>query len=220
VVHHHTTKSIQWVSASDSLGSSSLIREQEQVMTGGKTGGSTFWSMTLGVILIILGVIALVSPVFATQTLMQMMGWLLIVAAIEQAIHAFQHRGEGGLFYKVFFAALYAVVAVMLLRRPASGAVAATVIIGFLFLLDGIAEIALAVRTRRDGRRSGWLFLGGAVSLLFAGIVLYGFPSRALWTIGVLVGIRLVVKGIEQITSSLPVAKTDIERPGGLKRVA
>jgi uncharacterized membrane protein HdeD (DUF308 family) len=185
-----------------------------------KAGTSTIWSMALGVILIILGVIAMTSPLFATQTLMKVLGWLLIFAAIEQAIHAFRHRDEGGLFYKVSVAVLYAIVAIMLLRRPVSGAVAATLIIGILFLLDGITEIGLAIRTRRTGRRSGWLFAGGALSLLFAGITLFAFPSSSLRTIGLLVGIRLVVKGLEQITSSLPAARPGIDRPGGFKRVA
>lgn len=192
----------------------------KSIISGGKPGKSTACSVALGVILIILGVVAMVSPLFATLTLMRVMGWLLILAAIEQAFHAFQHREEGGLFYKVFFAILYAIVAIMLLRWPVSGAVAATAIIGILFLLDGVTEIVLAIGTRREGRRSGWLFVGGVLSLLFAVIILYGFPSTALWTIGLLVGIRLVVKGIEQITSSLPSARRDVDRPGGLKRVA
>ena len=53
---------------------------------------------------------------------------LLILAAMEQAVYAFQSRGEGGLFFKVLLAVLYAVVAGMLLRRPVSGAIAATAI--------------------------------------------------------------------------------------------
>ena len=162
----------------------------------------------------------MISPLFATVPLIKIMGWLLIIAAIEQGIDTFQSRGEGGLFLKVFLTAAYAIVGIVLLRQPASGGVVATVIIGMLFLLDGITEVALAIRTRRTGRRSGWLFAGGAISLLFGAIILYRLPLSALWTIGLLVGIRLIVKGIEQITSSLPHARLDIDRPGGLKRVA
>lgn len=189
-------------------------------MADAKAGRASGWSVALGAILIILGVVAMFAPLFATLTLIKLMGWLLMIAAIEQAVHAYQHRDEDGLFYKILVAVLYGIVAIMLLRRPVSGAVAATVIIGILFLLDGITEIALGISTRREGRKSAWLFAGGALSLLFAGIIFVGFPSSALWTIGLMVGIRLVVKGIEQITSSLPGSRPDVDRPGGLKRVA
>jgi uncharacterized membrane protein HdeD (DUF308 family) len=55
---------------------------------------STSWSITLGAFLIILGLVATMAPLFATLTLMRLMGWLLIIAAIEQAVHAFLRRGE------------------------------------------------------------------------------------------------------------------------------
>ena len=104
------------------------------------------WSVTLGVVLIILGVVAMFAPLLATLTLIKMMGWLLILAAIEQGIYAYKVRAEGGFFWKVALAVLYVVVGIMLLRRPVSGAMAAPAILGVLFLLDGIAEIALLAR--------------------------------------------------------------------------
>ena len=180
---------------------------------------STSWSITLGALLIILGLVATMAPLFATLTLMRLMGWLLIIAAIEQAINAFLRRDEGGLFLKVVLAVLYGIVAIMLLRRPVSGAIVATAAIAILFLLDGVLVLAAAVGARREGARSGWLFVGGIMSLLFAAIVLYEFPVSALWTIGLLVGIRLIFKGMEHIMSALPAPRRDVDRPG-LKRAA
>jgi uncharacterized membrane protein HdeD (DUF308 family) len=170
-------------------------------------------SAALGVILIILGVASMIIPVFATLMLVKIMGWLLLFAAVEQAVYAFRSRDEGGLVLKVLLAVVYGIVALMLLLRQVSGAIAATGIIATLFLLDGVMEIVLGFQVRRQGRRSGWLFAGGIVSLVFAGIVLYWFPLSAGWTLGLLVGIRLVIKGIEQITSSAAVTvRVDLER--------
>jgi uncharacterized membrane protein HdeD (DUF308 family) len=170
-------------------------------------------STVLGVILIVLGAASMIVPVFATLMLIKIMAWLLIVAAIEQAVYAFRSRDEGGLVLKLLLAVVYGVVALMLLLKPASGAIAATAIIATLFLLDGVMEIVLGFQMRRQGRRSGWLFAGGIVSFVFAGIVLYWFPLSAGWTLGLLVGIRLVIKGIEQISSSSAVAtRVDLER--------
>lgn len=156
-------------------------------------------SIGLGVLLIILGVIALMVPLFTAIVLIKLMGWLLVFSAVQQAVHAYQSRGEGGVFLKVLLAVIYAVAGVALLRRPASGAIAATAVIGILFLLDGVMEISLGMVVRREFGRSRWLFVGGFMSLLFGGMILYSFPVSAVWTIGLLVGIRLMFKGIEQI---------------------
>jgi uncharacterized membrane protein HdeD (DUF308 family) len=90
-------------------------------------------------------------------------------------------------------------------------ALAATWIIGILFLLDGIMEIALGLQLGRENRKSKWLFAGGTFSLLFGAIIFYQ-PLIAAWMVGMLVGIRLIVKGIEQIVPSSAGAKPDIER--------
>ncbi|HKD81091.1 MAG TPA: DUF308 domain-containing protein [Candidatus Angelobacter sp.] len=157
------------------------------------------WSRLLGILLILLGVVAIISPVFAMATLIKAMGWLLLIAAIEQAIDAFQSREEGGVFWRGLLAVVYGVAGCILLLRPASGAAAGTVIIAILFFLDGITEIGLGIQSRHESGTRGWLLAGGTMSLLFGGIILYRFPIGAMWTIGLFVGIRLVVKGITQI---------------------
>jgi uncharacterized membrane protein HdeD (DUF308 family) len=188
-------------------------------MTEINAGRARRRSLALGVLLIIVGAIAMTAPLFATLAMIKLLGWLLIVAAIQQGVYAYQSRREGNPFFKVLLAVLYAIVAVMLLRRPVSGAVAATAIIAALFLLDGIMEIGLGIQMRRESRRSGWLFAGGILSLLFGAAILYWFPTSAVWTIGLLVGIRLIFKGIEQIMSTSPGAP-DVHRPSDLKRAA
>ncbi len=167
-------------------------------------------SRALGVLLIVLGAIAVISPFFAALVLMRVIAWLLIFVAIEQAVHAVRSRGEGGLFFKVLLVLFYAVAGVMLLRRPVSGAIAATAVIGVLFLVDGITEIALGVQLRRISARSGWLFAGGILSLLLGALLLYRLPWSAA-AIGILVGIRLIFKGFEQFARSSASERVRIE---------
>jgi uncharacterized membrane protein HdeD (DUF308 family) len=85
-------------------------------------------SVALGVLLIIIGAVAVMSPLVAALVLIRLTGWLLVFAGIEQAIHAFRTSGEGGFFLKVVLAIIYVVVGGMLLRRPVNGAIAATAI--------------------------------------------------------------------------------------------
>ena len=158
-------------------------------------------SITLGVLLIILGGIAVLSPVIATLVLIRVIAWLLIFAAIDQFIHAIR-SGEGGVFIKVLLAVLYAVAGVILLSRPLHGAIAATAVIGALLIVDGIIETVLGARLRHTyAGGGGWLIGGGILSLILGAVILYRLPW-SMAAIGLLVGIRLIFKGIEQIARS------------------
>ena len=156
-------------------------------------------SIALGALLIILGICAMIVPFTATMAVIFLIGWLLIIAAVEQAIYAFRSGDQGGVLLKILLAVLYGVVGTMVLRRPVSGAMAATAIIATLLIIDGVMEIALGFQLGRRSRRTGWLFAGGVLSLLMGIIIWRAFPLSATWVIGLFVGIRLIFKGVEHI---------------------
>jgi uncharacterized membrane protein HdeD (DUF308 family) len=175
------------------------------VLTERQRHGST----TLGVVLIVIGAIALLAPFFAALFVIRVLMWLLVFAAIEQVIYAFQTRSEGGLFLKIALAVLYAVAGGLLLSRPVGGAIAVTAVIDFLLIADGIAEIAPGVQLRRTyNPRIGWLFAGGILSVVLGGLIVFGRP-RSVMAVGMLLGIRLTFKGIEHIVRSSMSVKTE-----------
>lgn len=173
--------------------------EQEVCMpTEKRKHGSTSW----GVFLIVLGAIALLVPLFAALFVIKVLMWLLVFAAIEQVIYAFQTRGEGGLFLKLLLGVLYAVAGGLLLSRPIAGIITVTAVVGFLLIVDGVAEIALGVLLRGTYDSSiGWLFAGGILSVVLGGLIVLGLP-RSVAAVGILLGIRLIFKGIEHIVRS------------------
>lgn len=166
-------------------------------------------STTWGVVLVALGVIALLAPLFAALVLIRIIMWLLIFAAIAQVIYAFQTRYEGGLFFKLLLALLYVVAGGLLLSRPVGSVIAVTLIIGSLLLADGIAEIALGAQLRHTyDARSGWLFASGILSVILGALMLYGF-RRGTAVVGIFLGIRLVFKGTEHIVRSSAATKME-----------
>jgi len=156
-------------------------------------------STARGVVLILLGIVAMLAPVFISFLLVKIM---LILAAVEQTVHAFQSRRKNTFFVIVLLTVVYGVIAIMLWFKPLSGAMAVTAIIATLFVLDAVMAIGLGIEMHRAGRPSQWLFVGGVMSLVFAGSLFYRLASTSARTIALLVGIRIVVKGIEQITRS------------------
>lgn len=156
------------------------------------------WSLGLGILLVVLGIIAISAPFFATLALALMTGWLLILAGIEQVVFAIQRSEKEGLSTKLLLGAIYIVAGGVLLRRPFVAAVTITMTVGILLIVDGILEIALGIRLRGTAA-TGWLLTGGILSLILGGITLRGLPQTSMWLIGSFVGIRLVFKGIEHI---------------------
>jgi len=76
-------------------------------------------------------------------------------------------------------------------------------------IADGIAEIALGVQLRRTyDPRIGWLFAGGILSMLLGVLIVFGLP-RSVMAVGMLLGIRLIFKGVEHIVRSSMSAKTE-----------
>jgi uncharacterized membrane protein HdeD (DUF308 family) len=178
-------------------------------MHGVLTERRNYGSTKLGVLLIALGAIAMLVPVFSALVLIRVITWLVIFTGIEQAIYAYQTRGEGGLFFKVLLAVLYAVAGGLLLGRPVSGAVAVTAVIGVLLIADGITEIALGAQLRHTyDARIGWLFAGGILSVVLGAFIVYRLPRSAV-AVGVLLGVRLIFKGIEHIVRSSAGAKIE-----------
>ena len=159
------------------------------------------WSLWLGALLVILGILAISLPFTATMAIAFITGWLLIFAGIEQLVYAMWLRGEGGLFTKILLAGVYIVAGGMLLRRPVAGMLGIAVIFVTVFIVDGILEIALAMRLRGTVAIH-WLLMGGILSLVFGALIWRGFPNTSFFLIGTFLGVRLIVKGIEHIRLS------------------
>jgi uncharacterized membrane protein HdeD (DUF308 family) len=154
-------------------------------------------ALAMGLLLILLGAIAIILPMVATLVVMWLLGWVLVFAAVAQFVEAILTRGENGTISRVLRAVLYAVFGGMLLLRPVTAAIAATAIIATLFIVDGIIELGLAFRLRGSTTGRGWLMSGGILSIVLGVMIWRGFTLSAIWAIGLFVGVRVVFKGIE-----------------------
>ena len=155
------------------------------------------FAFALGVLLIVVGAGEMILSMVSTVIVIRLLGWVLIFAAIAQFVAAIETRGESGTVPKLLLAVLYAIVGGMLLRRPVSGAIAAAAIIAILLIADGLIELGLAFRLRGSTGGRGWLMSGGILSIGLGVMIWRGFPLSATWVVGLLVGIRLVFKGVE-----------------------
>ena len=151
------------------------------------------WFLALGILLIVLGTVALGSSVFMTLATMVFVGWLLIVGGVLEAAHACLCKGWGGFFIDLLTGILYVVVGFMVVANPGSAAVALTLLIAMFLIFGGIFRIVTAAIIRFPNWV--WLLLHGAVNLVLGIAIWRQWPLSGLWVIGLFVGIDMLLNG-------------------------
>lgn len=168
-----------------------------------RTGGSGT-AIAIGVVMVILGLIAIARPLYATIASTLVFGWLFIFAGITQIAHAVGSRGAGQLIWKLLLGVLYVGAGIIVLTNFLSGALALTLILGITLFVRGVIQVILAFDIR-PARSWGWVLFGGILEIILGIFIWSEWPFNADWIVGLWVGVGLLVNGIWMIMlSSLP----------------
>ncbi len=173
------------------------VRDRER--TGGSGTG-----IAIGILLVVLGLIAIARPVYATIASTLVFGWLFIFAGIAQIVYAFSSRGAGQVIWKLLLGVLYLGAGIVVLSNVLSGVIALTLILGITIFVQGAIQVTLAFAIRPD-RNWAWVLVSGILGIILGIFIWSEWPFNADWLIGLWVGINLLFDGIWMITlSSLP----------------
>jgi uncharacterized membrane protein HdeD (DUF308 family) len=178
----------------------------EQVHTAMVTSLREHWRLFLveGIILVVLGLAAIVVPPIATLAVELVFGWLFLISGIVGAITTFMMRQAPGFWWSLVSAILAIAVGVMLLLWPLSGVLTLTLVLVAFFIIEGIASIMFALEHKRElSGRWGWMLASGIIDLILAGVIIAGLPVTAVWALGLLVGINMVLGGTALIGMAL-----------------
>lgn len=151
------------------------------------------WFLVLGVVLIVLGAIALAYDVLATVASVLVFGWLLLIGGVVEIVHGFQTHRWGGFFLHLLGGLLFLVAGLLFIANPLAAALTLTLFLGAFLLLGGLFEIIGALRLRAP--HWGWQVLGGAITTVLGVLLWAQWPVSGLWFIGFAVGISLIFRG-------------------------
>jgi uncharacterized membrane protein HdeD (DUF308 family) len=156
------------------------------------------WGLFLfqGVVMLILGVLAVAAPSIATIAVDIYVGWLFLIAGIVGLVAMFSARDVPAFLWMLLTAALSMAVGVLLIWKPAQGAASLTVVLTAFFIAEGIFQIvgSFAYRDVIPGSW-GWMLVSGICDLVLAAVVISSWPVSADWTLGLLAGISLITSG-------------------------
>jgi uncharacterized membrane protein HdeD (DUF308 family) len=157
-----------------------------------------------GVVLLVLGAIAIIIPPLATLATTILFGWLFLISGLVGLFTSFMMRAAPGFWWSLISAALGVLVGGWLLAQPVSGAVSLTILLVAFFIIEGVVSIMFALDHKRElSGRWGWMLVSGIVDLVLGAMILAGLPSTAAWAIGLLVGINMVFGGTALIAMAL-----------------
>jgi uncharacterized membrane protein HdeD (DUF308 family) len=164
------------------------------------------WHLLLieGIILALLGAAAIIVPQVATLAVTILIAWLFLISGVVGLITTFMMRQAPGFWWSLFSAILALGAGAVLIASPVSGALSLTYLLIFFFVLEGVATIMYAFDHRRElSGRWGLLLVSGIVDLILAGILVAGLPGTAMWALGLLVGINMLLGGAALIGLAL-----------------
>jgi uncharacterized membrane protein HdeD (DUF308 family) len=167
-----------------------------------------------GIVLVVLGILAIIVPPLATITFTLFLGWLFLISGIMGLITTFWARHAPGFWWSLLSALLAIAAGIVLLVWPISGAISLTLLLIVFFLIEGVLSIMYALEHKKElSGRWGWMLASGIIDLILAGIILIGLPGTAAWALGLLVGINMLFGGSALIAMALHARTPDTTTP-------
>lgn len=151
------------------------------------------WFVGLGVLLVILGMLAIGSSVLFTLATMVFLGWLMFLAGVLQTAHGFTSKNWGGFFIDLVIGLLYTVTAFMVMTHPGATGIALTLLIAMLLIVSGVFRIVVSFAARFQN--GVWLLLHGVINIALGVMIWQDWPASGLWVIGLFVGIDMLFNG-------------------------
>jgi uncharacterized membrane protein HdeD (DUF308 family) len=161
-----------------------------------------------GIVLLILGALAVMVPPIATLAVTILFGWLFLISGVVGLITTFWMRNAPGFWWSLVSAVLGIVVGLLLLARPLGGALSLTLLLIAFFIVEGAVSIMFALDHKRElSGQWGWMLVSGIIDLALAAMIFAGLPSTAAWAVGLLVGINMIFGGAAMIAMALHARK-------------
>ena len=166
------------------------------------------WGFLLveGILLVLLGFLALALPPLFGFLIVVLLGWLLMVSGSFGLITTLLTRHAPGFLWSLLSALLAVAIGAILFAGPKENMVTIGLALGIFLALDGLFSIAVGFEHRRHlTPKWSWLVAVGVMDLVFAGGMIVFLPEIPEWLLGMVVGGDLLVSGAALIMMAMDV---------------
>lgn len=151
------------------------------------------WFFGIGAALVMLGFIASANLMLAAIAGVYVLAAAMFSGGLLMFLHGFGIRRWNWAALWILCGLLYAAAAAAVLYYPIRAANYLALGFVVLFAAIGIMRVIAALAQRRHGW--GWLLVSGLFSIAAAFFIGAGWPADAIWVLGVIVAVDLLVQG-------------------------
>jgi len=178
-------------------------------MAEGILGGvkrASGWSIALGVLMIVLGFIAIMAPWEAGIAIVLIVGWTVIFSGGAQLLYAFRTHSGGRAVLEALLGLIYIIAGIYVLLHPVGGLLALTLLLASFLLVYGVVALVLAFRMRPQ-KGWGWVLVDAIVTILLGILIWIHWPLNTEWVVGTLVGLSIIISGVTRLMVSTAVRR-------------
>ena len=166
-------------------------------------GASIGW----GIVMILLGVLALFLPLATGIGVSIAVAWIIVFGGIAYVASAFAARGAGSFLWRLLIGAVYILGGLYLAFNPGPALESLTLAMAMMFFIEGVLETVMFFQFRTLPG-SGWFLFDGLVTLFLAYLIWRPWPGSSIWAIGTILGINLIMSGITRLMRSVAERRT------------
>ena len=162
------------------------------------------WGMIVafGVIMLLLGFMALGLVLSATIATVLVIGAFMIATGILEIVMAFSAPTWGRFFIWIIAGLLYVAAGVIAVSQPLLAASIFTLMLGAGLVATGIVRIFLAFQLPPE--QSKWMVvLSGVITLLVGLAIVAGWPGNSFFILGVFLAVDLMFYGVGWVSFGL-----------------
>ena len=164
-----------------------------------------------GVLMLVLGVLALVFPILASVWVTTVVALAFLVGGIVGWINNLMRAKQLSrwlTFWRLVVSTVFVVAGVSMIQQLGAGpagvvlpVASLSLAIGIVFLVEGAVASVVSL-AHRDIRGWGWGLVNGLITLILGGLILSLPTTGLLSVLGILVGISFLFSGIDLLTFS------------------
>lgn len=166
----------------------------------------------LGLLLALCGLAAIILPQVSAIATGLIIGAALGIGGLVQIAQAFRIKEWIGFVWNLLIGIIEVVGGILIYFNPFAGAIAITLLIAIVLLIQGFTQVVFALKMRPYVGWT-WLLASGIVALVASAALFLHFPFSDRDAPGITVGISLLIAGCCYIAIALTARQPDLGRP-------
>lgn len=159
---------------------------------------ATGLSVGVSILLIILGLVALLTPVAVSIAVGILILWVIVFTGMAHLVHAWDARDNPLFVWRLLVGILYIGGGLFLLFYPGYDLAFLALFIAGMLLLESLLLFG-AYAWLRTVSGTGWIAADGAFTAALAALIMLPWPHTPLWLLALSVGLNIISTGITRL---------------------